>query len=130
MQTWYDNLNKPALTPPKRIFGPVWSVLYLLIFISLLLYFLTPVKPNFLPTIAILVLHFTAGFSWTTIFFGRKNPLTALIVLLFMDVSLAGIVALFIQVNTLSLLLLTPYCCWCLFATYLNWGIWRLNPGR
>lgn len=130
MQTWYDNLKKPPLTPPNRIFGPVWSVLYLLIFASLLLYYLTPSKPIFLPTIVILVLHFTAGFSWTTIFFGRKKILAALIDLLIMDVTLAGIMALFIQVNTLSFLLLTPYCCWCLFASYLNWGIWRLNPNR
>ncbi len=128
MQSWYDGLAKPPLTPPKKVFWPAWAGLYLLIFISLAIYFLTPAKPFFLPTSGILIVHFLAGFSWTSIFFGKKLILPALLDLLFMDVTLAVIVWLFMQANPISALLLIPYCCWCLFATYLNWGIWRLNP--
>lgn len=130
MQTWYDNLSKPPLTPPKKIFGPVWTVLYILIFIALLVYFLTPSKPWFFPTVMVLIAHFVAGFSWTSIFFGRKLLLPALVDLLFMDVTLWTIIWLFWQANVISALLLLPYCCWCLFATWLNWQIWRLNPAN
>jgi tryptophan-rich sensory protein len=128
MQSWYDSLNKPPLTPPKKVFWPVWAGLYLLIIISLAVYFFTPGKPFFLPTVFILIVHFLAGFSWTSIFFGKKLILPALLDLLFMDVTLAAIVGLFMQANPISALMLIPYCFWCLFATYLNWGIWRLNP--
>lgn len=130
MQTWYDSLNKPRLTPPKAIFGPVWSLLYLLIFIALVLYFLSPSKPHFFPTVLLLLLHFAAGFSWTTIFFGRHLILPALIDLCFMDLTLAAIVWLFLQANPTAAFLLLPYCCWCLLATLLNWGFWRLNPDK
>lgn len=130
MQTWYDGLNKPRLTPPKNIFGPVWTMLYVLIFISLVVYFLTPSKPWFFTTVLFLILHFAAGFSWTSIFFGRKLILPALIDLLFMDVTLLVIIMLFLQSNVIAALLLAPYCCWCLFATWLNWGFWRLNSGN
>ena len=129
MQTWYDGLVKPPLTPPKNIFGPVWAGLYLLIAVSLTIYFLTPAKPHFTATLLLLAIHFSAGFSWTSIFFGRKRLLAALLDLLFMDVTLAAIMILFIQANHVPAYLLIPYCCWCLFATYLNWGILRLNPG-
>ncbi|HWR01164.1 MAG TPA: TspO/MBR family protein [Chlorobaculum sp.] len=130
MQSWYDGLVKPGLTPPKKIFGPVWAVLYLLIAASLAIYFLTPAKPFFLPAILLLVAHFTAGFSWTSIFFGKKRLFAALVDLLFMDVTLAAILVIFIQTSHPASYLLIPYGCWCLFATYLNWGLLRLNPNR
>ena len=130
MQTWYDRLIKPKLTPPNKIFGPVWAGLYLLIAVSLIIYFLTPYKPLFIPALLLLSVHFAAGFSWTAIFFGRKLILAALVDLLFMDVTLCAIMIVFIQTNHVAAFLLIPYCCWCLFATYLNWGIWRLNPER
>jgi len=128
MQTWYDGLKKPPLTPPNKVFGPVWAMLYLLIFISLIVYFLTPAKPYFFQTVIALIIHFSAGFCWTSIFFGRKLILPALLDLLLMDLSLAFIIPLFLLANDIAALLLVPYCCWCLFATYLNWNIWRLNP--
>jgi translocator protein len=129
MKSWYDELKKPPQTPPKRIFGPVWAALYLLIFLALLAYFLSPAKPGFFLAIFMLVIHFAAGFSWTSIFFGRKLILAALLDLLLMDMTLAVIMPLFLQASTIAALLLAPYCCWCLFATWLNWRIWRLNPG-
>ena len=128
MESWYNGLNKPPLTPPNKVFGPVWAALYLTIAVSLLIYFLTPAKPHFFPSIVLLIVHFAAGFSWTSIFFGRKNILAALLDLLIMDVTLIGIFYLFIQANTLATLVLIPYSFWCLFATWLNLGIWRLNP--
>jgi hypothetical protein len=44
MQTWYDPLDKPRLTPPKAIFGPVWAILYLLLLVPLR----NPVQPGIL----------------------------------------------------------------------------------
>ncbi|KZK73883.1 MAG: CrtK protein [Pelodictyon luteolum] len=134
MSTWYDSLIKPPLTPPKQVFGPVWAVLYILIFTSLMLYFLTPAKPQFTLTTIVLIVHFTAGFSWTSLFFGRKQILPALADIVLMDITLIAIILLFLPVNPLSAWLLLPYLLWSLLATYLNLGFWRLNrkspPGR
>lgn len=127
MQSWYDTLKKPKLTPPKQVFGPVWAILYLLIAVSLFAYFLSPDKPHFFPAVLLLAIHFSAGFSWTSIFFGRKMILPALVDLLLMDATLVPLLFLFMQASSTAAILLLPYLFWCLFATYLNWGIWRLN---
>jgi len=31
---WYTTLNKPVFNPPNYLFGPVWSLLYILMGIS------------------------------------------------------------------------------------------------
>jgi translocator protein len=127
MATWYDELKKPPFTPPKNIFGPVWALLYLFIITSLVFYFLSPSKPHAWLTGFILVVHFTASFSWTTLFFKQRKILPALLDLLLIDITLAIIIVLFSQASTISALLLIPYFCWGLFAAYLNLGIYRFN---
>lgn len=128
MATWYDNLKKPPFTPPKNVFGPVWSLLYILIFSALIVYFLSPEKSNLIPVTFFLLIHFAASFSWTGLFFGRKKILAALLDILVIDLTLIVVMTLFFQVNTLAGALLIPYLGWGLFAAYLNWGIYRLNP--
>lgn len=128
MQSWYDGLTKPNFTPPKKVFWPVWLTLYALIAAALVVYFRTPDKPHLAVTLPLLAVHFVAGFSWTSIFFGKKKILAALLDLLFMDVTLVAIIVLFFMTSKLAALLLLPYFCWSLLATALNWSIWRLNP--
>jgi tryptophan-rich sensory protein len=128
MATWYDNLKKPRFTPPKKAFGIVWSILYIFIITSLTLYFLAPTKPNLAATITLLIIHFTASFNWTGLFFKQKKILPALIDIFIIDTTLAAIILLFLQSSIPAALLLLPYLSWGLFATYLNWGIYRLNP--
>ena len=127
MTTWYDDLKKPRFTPPKKVFGIVWSVLYVFIITSLAIYFLAPSKPNMVITIALLIIHFTASFNWTGLFFNRTKMLAALFDIVIIDITLAVIITLFFQVSTTAAFLLLPYLCWGLFATYLNWGMYRLN---
>ncbi len=127
MATWYDNLKKPPFTPPKTVFGPVWAILYIFIFSALILYFLSPDKSNLIPVTVFLLIHFSASFSWTKLFFEQKNIFAALLDILVIDVTLGVIITLFFQVNTLAAVLLLPYLGWGLFAAYLNWGIYRLN---
>lgn len=128
MATWYDTLGKPAFTPPKNVFGPVWSLLYIFIFASLAVYFLTPVKQNLIPVTILLLIHFTASFSWTQLFFKQKKVLLALFDLVVIDCTLIAVIFLFFQTSTLAALLLLPYLGWGIFAAYINWGIYRLNP--
>lgn len=102
MATWYDNLEKPPFTPPKSVFGPVWAVLYIFIFSAVILYFLSPVKTNLIPVTVFLLIHFTASFSWTKLFFEQKKIFAALLDILVIDVTLGVVITLFFQVNTLA----------------------------
>lgn len=95
MATWYDNLEKPPFTPPKSVFGPVWAVLYIFIFSAVILYFLSPVKTNLIPVTVFLLIHFTASFSWTKLFFEQKKIFAALLDILVIDVTLGVVITLF-----------------------------------
>jgi benzodiazapine receptor len=127
MSTWYEGLKKPHFTPPSKFFWPVWIVIYLFIFCSLLLYGFAPVHPYLNVTVALLIFHFTAAFNWTGIFFTRKKILLAFFDLLFIDITLALLIVLFLQASVPAALLLLPYLGWGLFAAWLNWHIYRLN---
>lgn len=127
MTPWYETLRKPPLTPPNWIFGPVWTVLYILIGLVIYLYLSTPIQPLRSITTAILVLHLVANLSWSFLFFRCQSPGWALMDILVLDVTLIFLIISFWQVYLMAAILLMPYLIWVLFATYLNYAIFRLN---
>jgi len=129
MNAWYAELNRPYLTPPNWLFGPAWTILYIMIAVSIIFYYKAPGKEHVLLTTAILVVHLIANFSWTPLFFGLQNPLLALIDILILDMTLLVLIYLFWQASTVASLLLIPYLLWVSFATYLNAGFYWLNRG-
>jgi len=129
MNAWYAELNRPFLTPPNWLFGPAWTILYIMIAVSIIFYYKASGKEHVLLTTGILVVHLIVNFSWTPLFFGLQNPLLALIDILVLDVTLLVLIYLFWQASTVASLLLIPYLLWVSFATYLNAGFYWLNRG-
>ena len=127
MNTWYSTLNRPALTPPDWVFSPVWTVLYLMIAVSIVAYYRTPEKKHATLTTTVLAIHLAANFAWTYLFFGLKSPGVALIDIMVLDVSLLVLIPWFWQARPLAGALMLPYAGWIGFATYLNYGFYRLN---
>jgi len=127
MDTWYSTLNRPPLTPPSWIFSPVWTVLYITIAISILLYYRSSSKPHVGWTSAVLTGHLVTNLVWTYLFFGLRSPAVALIDILLLDASLVVLIRWFWKARMLAGALLVPYLVWVLFATYLNYGFFRLN---
>ena len=105
----------------------MWTVLYAMIAASIFIYFRALSKPYLSFTVCILVLHLASNFAWTYLFFGLHSPGKALADILFMDVSLAALLVLFWLASHTASLILLPYLLWCLFATYLNYGFFKLN---
>ena len=127
MNDWYSKLARPPLTPPNWVFGPVWTVLYIMIAISLILYIKQTRQNLTYWAIAAIVLHLITNFSWTGIFFGLQRPGWALFDIILLDLTLALLIVHFWQTARLSSVLLWPYLVWVLFATYLNAGFYFLN---
>ena len=123
---WYFSLTKPYLTPPAWIFAPVWSFLYLTIAFSFVLYFLKKDENKGLGYLYFLV-QMILNLIWTPLFFGTKNILLALIVIILMDVFIILTIKKFYEVRKFAGLILIPYLIWTLFATYLNFGYFILN---
>ena len=127
MNTWYETLQRPKLTPPDWVFGPVWTVLYVMIAVSIFLFIRKYKNENGYVIYALVVLHLIFNFSWTGIFFGLKAPGLALIDILLLDISLMLMTRYFWQTDVVSSILLWPYLIWVLFATYLNASFYILN---
>ena len=127
MNTWYETLQRPRLTPPDWLFGPVWTILYVMIAISIFLFIRKYKSENVYGIYVLIVLHLILNFSWTGIFFGLKAPGFALIDILLLDISLVIMIRYFWQTDVFSSILLWPYLIWVLFATYLNASFYILN---
>ncbi len=122
---WYQGLIKPALQPPGIVFGIVWTVLYVMIAVSISLIAVQPGTPQ-----STLWLHAANGVLnvlWTYTFFTLQNPAGALLVLF---IIIAVGILLYASVRKISApaaYLLIPYLVWLAFALYLNYEIAFLN---
>jgi tryptophan-rich sensory protein len=125
---WYSMLNKPWFTPPDYVFGPVWTVLYILMGISLYLFVSKGLENKPMRTgIVLFVVQLGANLLWSVLFFGMHSSQAGLACIL---VLLALIVATIVTFNKLSkpaALLLVPYLAWVCIATALNAGVFLLN---
>lgn len=125
---WYANLEKPALNPPSWVFGPVWTVLYLLMGISLFLIWRASKKHNERKkALTLFGVQLALNAIWSPLFFGAQNPGVAFVVIIAMWITILLTILAFFKINRPAAYLLIPYLAWVTFASYLNYGIWILN---
>ncbi len=127
MNGWYESLHRPPLTPPDWIFGPVWTVLYVMIALSIFLFVKKRKTETGLAIYLLIALHLITNLSWTAFFFGLQSPGLALIDIFVLDVSLILMLYYFWKTSRTASILLWPYVLWVLFATYLNGAFYILN---
>jgi tryptophan-rich sensory protein len=127
MNDWYERLQRPALTPPNWVFGPVWTILYVMIAVSIIMFIRKYKIENGYGIYVLIAIHLASNIAWTGLFFGLKAPGLALIDILFLDLSLMLMIRYFWQFNRIASVLLWPYLVWVLFATYLNASFYVLN---
>ena len=125
---WFRSLEKPGIYPPPAAFGIVWSILYVMIGLSLALVCSAWGARGRGVAIAAFAVHFLLNLSWTPVFFGLKELTGGLVVLGMVAITLLVVIALFWKVRQLAAVLLLPYLAWVLFATVLNWQFLELNP--
>jgi len=128
IEDWFSSLNKPWFNPPDWIFGPVWTVLYILMGISAGIVWN---KGFYHKWVKVALYHFAFqlllnGF-WSLLFFGLKEPFLALLDIIVLFVVLLFTIKWFKVVSETAGYLLIPYAVWVLFAAVLNFEIWRLN---
>lgn len=117
-----DDLTKPSLYPPNIVFPIVWTILYVLMSISV---FLATKESNEPYTIYVIQLIVNA--LWTVIFFGFDFKLLGFIWILFLIVLVVIMIYQFYKQNKLAAILQIPYLLWLIFAAYLNMAIYLLN---
>lgn len=128
-KTFYVTLNQPGWAPPPGAFGPVWSVLYVMMGTAAWLVVRRLGLPAARPALRLYGAQLVLNAIWTWLFFHWHNGALALAEVLL----LLGMVALtarrFGQARPLSGWLMLPYLAWVGFASALTLALWRLNPG-
>lgn len=126
--TWFDNLNKPSWNPPAYLFGPVWTLLYLLMGVSLWLIWKSE-APSQQKRSAIMIFSFQLflNFWWSILFFKLHSPLMALVDIVLMVIAILFTIFRFASISCSAAWLLVPYISWVCFATLLNYTIWAMN---
>jgi translocator protein len=119
---WYAFLAKPPLVPPNWVFGPVWTLLYALMGVSL--YLLLEKKAELRFFMAQLALNIL----WSFAFFGQRSPLYGMLVIIPLIAAIALTMKEADKTVRNAALLLAPYLLWTIFASYLNLGVFLLNP--
>lgn len=128
LRDWYPNLEKPWFTPPSYLFEPVWTILYILMGVSFYLVWKRGTKTvNAKQAIKTFGIQLFLNTLWSPIFFGLKNPLLGLVVIITMLSYIVKTIRAFAKINPLASYLLYPYLIWVSFATLLNFSIWLLN---
>ncbi|GIW69433.1 MAG: mitochondrial benzodiazepine receptor/sensory transduction protein [Patescibacteria group bacterium] len=126
--TWYSSLNKPFFSPPNWVFGPVWTLLYILMAVSLYLIWInqSPKSQKRKATLLFLI-QLCLNALWSVIFFGMRSPEIALIEILLLEAAIIFTVLSFKKISKTAAKLLIPYALWVAFATALNLSIVVLN---
>lgn len=128
ISTWYSTLKKPPFQPPNWLFGPAWTVLFILMGIALFLVW-NKGLPFSQVRMAVVMFAVQLGLNilWSVLFFGAKAPLAGLIEIAVLWVAILLTIVYFFAVSRTAGWLLVPYILWVSFATVLNAAIVVLN---
>lgn len=124
---WYAALNKPSWNPPGWIFGPVWTLLYILMAIAAWQVWCDGGWKLQGRPLGLFLLQLLFNAAWTPLFFGMHRTDLALLDILALWLALLATMSLFWRIKNSAGALLIPYLAWVSFAMFLNLTIWRLN---
>jgi benzodiazapine receptor len=124
---YYDALRKPPGTPPPAVFGPAWTVLYLLMAVAAWLVWREGLTRRTAVALGLFAAQLALNFAWSLIFFGQHRIGAALLEIAVLWLVILATIVAFWRVRPAAGALLLPYLGWVSFAAYLNAGIWRLN---
>jgi tryptophan-rich sensory protein len=125
---WFAGLVKPSIYPPPAVFGIVWSILFVLIGLSLALVASAWGAAGRGLALGVFAVQFLVTQSWSAVFFGMQDMQGGLIVIGVAGVLLLAALPLFWRVRRAAALLLLPYLGWVCFAGALNYAFIEANP--
>lgn len=119
---WYEDI-KPAITPPNLVFPIVWTILFVLIGVSMYLSISQSSGKLRKQIIVLFAINLSLNVLWSILFFTMHLPLPALIELLFLWASIIVLISITLKSSRAAAWLLLPYALWVMFAGVLNYLI-------
>ena len=126
IQGWYTTIQKPSFNPPNWIFGPMWTLLYILMGIACYLIWKSN-HPAKKPLLSLYFVQLVLNACWSPAFFGAQSPLLGLVIILPLWILILLCVIRFRKVSHWASYLMLPYLLWVGFASVLNFSIFWLN---
>jgi benzodiazapine receptor len=126
--SFYAQLARPSWAPPAWLFGPVWSVLYVLQGVAAWMVWKERGFGGARAALGLFLVQLAANALWTWLFFAWRQGALAFAEVLVLWVLIAATIAAFRRVRPLAAALLLPYLLWVSFAAALTFAVWRLNP--
>ena len=125
---WYAQLQKPNFTPPDWVFGPAWTILYLLMAISVFLVWNKGLDyPKVKQALGLFLIQLALNGIWTPLFFGFHLIMLAFIEIILLWLAILTTLLAFKRISYLAGMLLLPYLVWVGYATILNGSICYMN---
>jgi benzodiazapine receptor len=126
--SWYRTLKLPTWTPPGSTIGLVWTTIFVLAAVSLLLVFNGGHAEQALrPIVRVALLNAALNVLWSLLFFGFHRIGAATVEATLLGATVVWLMVLVWPLSRLASLLLAPYVAWVAFATYLAYSVWRFN---
>jgi tryptophan-rich sensory protein len=121
---WYAGLAKPSFNPAAWLFGPVWTVLYVLIAFA---GWRVWQRDRSGWPMRLWWAQMALNFLWTPVYFGAHQIGLALVVILLMLAAILAFIVTAWRLDRVAAWLFAPYAAWVAFASLLNGSIWMLN---
>ena len=123
---WYQTLNKPFFQPPPWVFGPAWTLLYILMGVATAFVWDSSHKAK-RTALMLFLFQFVLNLIWSPVFFKMQEPGAALVIILNLLLLLVLTMRAYRKVDGRAFKLMIPYLLWVCFATCLNASIVYLN---
>lgn len=120
----YRDLDAPAWAPPSWVFGPVWTVLYLMVGTAACMAWRAGASKG---ALGLWGAQLAVNLAWTPLFFGLGQRGWALVDIVLLLALVAATIVAFARTEKRAAWLLAPYAAWVTFATALNAAFWWLN---
>lgn len=125
---FYGKLSQPEWAPPASLFGPVWTLLYILIAIAAWLVWKDAGFRGASLALSMMIVQLAANALWTWIFFAWHRGALAFVEIIVLWILIVITMILFWRVRTVAGVLFVPYLLWVTFASALTYSMWQRNP--
>lgn len=124
---FYKNLKKPPFQPPSWLFAPVWMIIYLLLFVSLMLIINAPASPYKNYAYLAFGIQMILNFSWMPVFYKERKICPAFIISVLLFLSILAMIIVYYKISIIASLLQIPYLLWSIYAAAINFYICEAN---
>lgn len=128
VNSWYLAIKKPSFTPPGSVIGAVWTVIFILATISVLIVW-NKFDHNayFWKIIGVFIVNGFLNILWSYLFFYKHSMYLAIWEAGILCLSVLVLIFLIWPLSAMAASLLVPYSAWVAFATYLTYTLYYLN---